>query len=367
MKQIDYDIHGLVGIRLLNPTESDAAAVDKQLGPMRAVLSREPDIVIRFERHLLLPDLRYLGLYTGFTDNGYYILKSSKAPAKVRIPFDEIGCDRCEIVCESGLRSVPLLIAILNVTLLKKECVPLHASAFVYEGHGILVTGWSKGGKTEAMLSFTHHGAEYIGDEWVILSGDGEQMYGLPEPVTVWDWHMEYLPECRTKVSANKSRIIKGVRFLERIHNATQRSFLKKSFAIKMLKEALPALKRQMNVNIPPQKLFGSRMNGLMAKCERVFFIMSHVSADITIEPDEASQIAERMISSIEYEQLPIKEHYLSYKFAFPNLINPFLEQARERQYQLLSSALAGKDAYFVRHPYPVSLPELYEKMKTVL
>lgn len=39
---IDYDIHGLVGIRLLNPSASDAAAVQRQLGPPSGVLGCRP-------------------------------------------------------------------------------------------------------------------------------------------------------------------------------------------------------------------------------------------------------------------------------------------------------------------------------------
>ncbi|NIV92211.1 hypothetical protein GWN42_05255 [candidate division KSB1 bacterium] len=362
-KTIDYDIHGLVGIRLINPTEGDAAAVDRQLGPTRKPLSRKPDILIRFEKQVDLPDFRYLGLHAGFNDSGYYILRSRKAEAKVRIPFEEIGSKCCEIVCESGLRAVPMLIAILNFTLLKKNCVPLHASAFAYNGTGVLVTGWSKGGKTEAMLSFTHNGAEYVGDEWVILTGDGQKMYGLPEPVTVWDWHMEYLPHIRKKVSRNKSRIFQGVWLLNKMQSIAQKSFLKDSFVGKSLKEALPAFQRQMHVNLPPEKLFGGQTCRLSVKLDKVFFIMSHKSPEITVENGDPADIIERMISSIEYEQLPIKEHYLAYKFAFPDRKNSFLEQGPKIQYELLRSALTGKEAYRVRHPYPVSFPELFKKM----
>jgi len=362
----DYDIHGLVGIRLIKPMASDAAAVDRQLGSMRATLRREPDIIIRFERKLPTPNLRLLGLNAvGFNDDGYFILRSSKAPAKVRIPFGEIG-GRCEIVCESGLRSVPLLIAILNLTLLKKQCVPLHASAFVYHDTGILVTGWSKGGKTEALLAFAHNGAEYIGDEWVILSGDGQNMYGLPEPITLWDWHLQYLPKARRKAPKNKLRLFKGIYLLDKINQIGQRSFLKNSFLAKTLNEGMTAFKRQLHVNIAPQKLFDYGNRPLQARLDKVIFIMSHESPEIVVQPGDAQEIAERMISSIEYEQTPIREHYLAYKFAFPGKSNPFIESAPELQYDLLTRALAGKEAYTVLHPYPVALPRLFEAMRPV-
>jgi hypothetical protein len=360
---IDYDIHGLVGIRLLNAEPGDAAAVDRQLGPMRTTLQREPDIIIRFEKWLATPRLRLLGLDSaGYDESGYYILRSSKAPAKVRIPFDDIG-GRCEIVCENGLRSVPLLIAIINLTLLRKDCVPLHASAFIHKETGILVTGWSKGGKTEAMLAFTHNGAEYVGDEWVILSGDGQTMYGLPEPITMWDWHLEYLPKARKMVPRNKARLFKVIHFLAGVNDFFRKSFFRKSFLAKTLDDSMTAFRRQLHVNLPPQKLFGLK-SLRKAKAEKVFFIGSHSSQDITIEPGDAQEIVDRMAASIEYEGTPLLEHYLAYKFAFPDRSNSFIESATELQYDILARALAGKESYVVMHPYPVALPDLYSVMK---
>lgn len=67
---------------------------------------------------------------------------------------------------------MPLLIALVNATALSKGVLPLHASAVTFEGTGPLVAGWSKGGKTEALLSFMRRGALYVGDEWVYLSAD---------------------------------------------------------------------------------------------------------------------------------------------------------------------------------------------------
>ena len=45
---LDFDLHGLVAIRLVGATPRDAAAVARQLGPVQAVVDREPDLVIRF-------------------------------------------------------------------------------------------------------------------------------------------------------------------------------------------------------------------------------------------------------------------------------------------------------------------------------
>jgi len=105
--QIDYDIHGLIGIRLLNSSQADAAAICRQLGPFQRPLSLEPDIVLRFVHPPSSDCLRYVEENeSGFTEGGFFVFQRERDKAKVRIAFDEIR-KRCEILCEIGMRSVP--------------------------------------------------------------------------------------------------------------------------------------------------------------------------------------------------------------------------------------------------------------------
>jgi hypothetical protein len=360
--KIDYDIHGRVGIRLLDPTPGDVEAVARQLGPLQRPLSREPDIIVRFVAHLPVYGLRHLTLHdNGFTDDGFFVLRSNKKTAKVKIAFDQIG-KQCEIVCESGLRAVPLLLAILNLTMLAKDCVSLHASGFVYNGTGIVVTGWAKGGKTETLLSFAAHGARYVGDEWILLSGDGQKMYGIPEVIRLWDWHLENLPEVRSQVSRESLLLFKAIHGLDRFQRSMN-GRLGKTLPARLLREAMPAIKRQLNVRVDPEIIFGDRFGPFVAKPEKIFLGLSHADPETLVEPVDPAVIATRMVASIRFEQLPFMEHYLAFKFAFPDRRNDFLEHVHELQYDILRRALAGKEAYVVRHPYPVSFRDLYARM----
>jgi len=201
---VDYDLHGVVGVRLLGATPREIAAVDEQLGPIRRPLQRPPDVVIRFVEHLQPSGtVRLLGLdEAGFTDDAFLVLRGKqKSRARVQIPMATLG-QSCEILCERGVLAVPLLIPILNLTALARGALPLHAAALQYGGKGILVTGWSKGGKTETLLAFMAQGARYIGDEWVYIDAQGDTMHGVPEPVRVWDWHLQQLPALRQALGA---------------------------------------------------------------------------------------------------------------------------------------------------------------------
>ncbi len=367
---IDYDLHGLAGIRLLDAAPGDAAVVTRQLGPIQAPLARDPDILIRFVDRLPASSrVRYLGVDdAGFTDDAFLILRSKhNARARVQIPFQRIG-KQCEIVCERGLPAVPLLIPILNLTVLSKGALPLHASAFTYNDVGVLATGWAKGGKTETLLAFMARGAEYVGDEWVYLSRDGRRMYGIPEPIRVWDWHLQDLPQYRALVGrADRARLRALNLLVQSMDRAVSSGVGRGSAPVKMMKRMTPLLKGQLNVQLPPEHLFGRRFGPLVGTPDKVFFVVSHETPDVTVQPMDAQEIARRMVFSLQHERLDFMAYYLKFRFAFPDAPNPLIEQVEELQREALVRVLAGKDAYVVYHPYPVPIPSLFDAIGPLL
>lgn len=368
---VDYDLHGLAGVRLLDARPSDVATITRQLGPIQAPLSREPDITIRFVEQLELSGpLRYLGVNeAAFTDDAFLVLRSKhKARARVRIPFQDIGRG-CEIVCERGLPAVPLLIAILNLTVLGKGALPMHASAFNYQGRGILATGWAKGGKTETLLSFMAQGATYVGDEWVYLSSDGQRMYGIPEPIRLWGWHLQEMPQYWDAVGRGDRARLRSLDLLVRSMDRTVDSgFGRGTPPVKLMQRMTPLLKRQQNVQLPPHKLFGQVGVGPMSsKPETLLFVASHETDDITVQPVDAQEVARRMVFSLQDERLDFMAYYLKYRFAFPEVGNDLIDNAEAIQRDILEKVLAGKQAFAVYHPYPVSIPALFEAINPVL
>ncbi|MFV1963876.1 MAG: hypothetical protein ACC628_00525 [Pirellulaceae bacterium] len=358
--EVDFDLHKLVGIRVENGSASDIAAVRRQLGPLETSLAREPDITVRFVDHLPLDkSLRYLGAYeAGVTEDAFWILRGKhKSKTRVKIPVEQISEKHCEVVCETGLEAVPLLIAIINLTALKNGAVPLHASAFNYNGTGVLSTGWSKGGKTETLLSFMANGAQYIADEWVYLHGDG-RMSGIPEPIRVWDWHLDTLPQYRSCASRGALARLRTIKWMQAsLHCIPGGKWLPGRVRSRLA----PFLKQQLFVDVPAERLFGREHMRLVGELHKVLFVISHASPAIRIEPMDPEEIAQRMVHSLQFEQFPFLGFYRMFRFAFPDLANDLIDRTEELQGELLRTALAGKDAYSVSHPYPVSLPSMFE------
>jgi hypothetical protein len=351
---IEYDLHRLAGVRLIDAGPADARAVDRQLGPIRKALDREPEIVVRFvDRLEVRGPVRLLGVgEAGFTDDAFLVLRSRhKARARVSIPLEHVG-RRCEIVCERGLPAVPLLIATLNLTVLTNGALPLHAGAFVHDGRGVVVTGWSKGGKTEAVLAFTTRGARFVGDEWIYVEPDGATVHGIPEPMRIWDAYLRQLPELRAHLAPRDRARLAGLRAGVALARGRRG------------RRVAALLERQRHVDAPPERLFAGAEVLLTAPFDRLFLMGSWEDPRTLARPVEPGEVAARMIASLEHEREPLRAAYEQFRFAFPNRRNPALDAAPERERALLQRVFAGKHSFAVEHPYPADLRALFEVMR---
>jgi hypothetical protein len=367
---VDFELHGIVGVRLLDPTPGDAVTVTHQLGlhPMR--LQRTPDITIRFvPRIVSRSPIRFLGNdEAGFTDEAFLVLRSRyRAGIHVQIPMDRIG-GPCEIVCESGLPAVPLLVAIVNLTALAKGVVPVHGSAFVHRGLGVLVVGWAKGGKTETLIAFMRHGARYVGDEWIYLAPD-RRMFGLPERIRLWEWQLAQVADYRARLGAGERMKLRGGTLgAEALRRLAAIDPAGRSLPGQMAARLLPIVGRQLSVQVAPERLFGrDAIVAGITQVDRLVLTMSHDDDRVVAVPADASDIADRMVFSHEYERSDLLATYLRFRFAFPDLRNEILETARERQRDLLRRAVEGVKAHTLLHPYPPRLDKLFPVLDPVL
>ena len=360
----DFDLHGLVGIRLVGASPSDRATVERQLGPMAGALTREPDIVIRFVEHLHRDHpVGLIGLEdTAVAGDDFLILRAKhKSRARVQIAFDRIG-DRCEIVCERGVAAVPLLVPIINLTLLANGGLALHASGFRYRGTGVLVTGWSKGGKTELLLACVEQGAEYIGDEWIHIGADGRAMYGMPEPIRVWDWQLEQLPRYRRTLGAGDAFRLAALRQVQRATaRAADTRAAERLGGSQYLHRAAHLLDRQRYAFLAPHQVFGAEPSALSAPIDRVVFVASSEDARTRLAPVEPSWIADRMVHSLTEERQGLLAAYRRFRFAFPHRANPLIEEAAPLEHARLGALLAERPCFALTHPYPPSIRELFE------
>ena len=362
---VDFDLHGLAGVRLVDARPADAGVVARQLGPLPQRLERDPDITIRFvDRLEPTARLHYLGAReAGWAEDGFYVLRSRRQPAVIRLPIGSVG-GPCEIVAQRGAPAIPYLVAVLNVTVLANGGLPLHAGAFELDGRGILVTGWSKGGKTELLMAATRAGARYIGDEWVYLTEDGT-MHGIPEPVRLWDWQLDQLPRIRSGLGRLDRLRLRALPLAGRVDRALPDA-MRRTAPGRLLHRAVPVADDQRRVDLAPERLFGD-LGSLTGRLDHVLFVVAAAGDTITVEPIDPDEVARRMVFSLLYERLDLAAVYLQARFAFPDLADPHLDDLEALQRGRLSAFLAGRPAHRIVHPYPVDLGAFLDAARSVL
>ena len=352
----DFDLNGIVGIRLLDANRTDLATVAKQLGPLRADLDREPDLTIRFVDQMTTGPLTYVGMGdTGFNDDGFFVLRGrGNVAAKALIPFGDIG-HQPHILCERAMPSVPHLLAIINLTALAKGVLPLHASAFTIGPVGVLVTGWAKSGKTESLLAGMADGGTYIGDEWVYLSPDRE-MFGLPEPIRLWAWHFDQLPDLlNERPRADRIRL-QAWKTATTMTRGGASSHLPGS---RLVRRGAPVIERQAYLQIPPEELFGTDRVALKGHLDSVVLMLSRSAPGIVAGPAGPTEVSGRMLASLADERAPFMAHYRQFRYAFPDQTSAAVDAAHDREGRLLTDLFDGRPAAKVAHPYPCDITAL--------
>jgi len=358
----DYDLllGGCISVRLVDATPTDLATVSRQLGSWpRQATDGDPDIVIRFADRLPLAPLTYVDpTHAGYTAEGGFVVltPAGRRMARTFLPFAQIG-HGMRLVCERDNPAVPHLVALVNLVALSKEVLPLHASAFVIDQTGVLVTGWSKGGKTESLLAAMAEGASYVGDEWVYLTDDGT-MFGLPEPMRVWSWQFDQFPQLRTARPATQRLRLRGWEAAAVVAEAATRTAFPHA-ASAVARKAAPMLRRQTCLRVAPGQLFGADKMLPRAHMDAVVLVASHDSPLITVTAAGSGEVTRRMAASLTEERAALSSEYHRFRYACPDQRSWVLEGAADTERRLLSALFDRRPAVSVTHPYPCDLRKL--------
>lgn len=361
----DYDVHGLLGVRLVDAAPADARLVERHLRGFRRPLVRQPDLVLRFVDRLPTEGLRCVDIdRSGYSDDGFFVRGGGMPGGWVRIPFEQLG-DPCELVVERGVGQIPYFKPMLRLAALRRGYVPLHASAFEWDGVGVLVTGWTHGGKTSALLAFAERGARFVGDDLVLLADDGQRMFGLSTPLSVSPAQLRQSPRLHAAVPRHQRLVLEGLDWLDHAEGRVAPAWPRGARALGLLRRGARPVRRRFAVRMLPEVAF---WNGVQStsRPRTLFLMMSQRRPGVSVEAVDPMHVAERMIHSLRFEDLGLLGEYLTFRFAFPQAerANELLEHAHEIARARLRRALEGTAAYVVRHPYPPPLPVLYDVMR---
>ena len=352
--QREFNIHGVLGVRLLDAEARDVATVRRHLGPLEEQLFRDPDLVVRFVKHLPRVATEHQALRSdGFKKDSLLEFNERAEAAQIAVSFDR---QPCELLCRSGLRRIAVLLPMLSLIALKKNYVAIHGSAFVYDGVGVVMAGPATSGKTTILLGFASLGAEFVGDDWVLLRRDGQRMHGLPAAIELSPKHAESSLLVRHALGSFRR---KGFDILGAVMALVDGS--RGTFVTPAARRILPAIQRRIIPRAHPQNLFAKCAKSFSAKPQKVFLLVKHGDPVVQVKEIHRKEMAELLAPLAEHEQKSVMELYQTYRRAFPKCRSTFFEDVFTRQRDTLLDAVAAQETYIIRHPDPMRFSDLYK------
>ena len=363
---IDYDFHGILGLRLVDPNLSFARWVGAELEPLgTSASSIDPDLSVARTSASVTSDAQFslgnAGDYQEcvYSDSELWLRSDGEF---LNIPFEELG-KRCEIRYTSEFRARRAwryVRPILQIGLLEKGALAVHASSMIYRDKGILFAGWAESGKTEALLGFLMDGASMISDKWTIVSERGNAMYSFPSRVTMRDWVPKYLPEILEILTPGQKRRLRIGGAMTALASRVLQS-VRGSDSVAMVSEVLrPALDTGRTVTIDQSQLAGltgrnvkSNSAATRAPFDKLFLLLPSNRQDIRVEPSTAAEVSPRLAECASYERRHLFGLYSKFKYAIPNAPPTALDDVKEREESMLQRVLATKEVYQVLAPFP--------------
>jgi hypothetical protein len=369
---LDYDIGGLLGLRLVDPTPSLARLVARQLDPLQPnPLKSEPDVSISQLSHASPAGKRFRLGDAGdsqeceFNDSEFVLLKRG---VSVSVPFDSIGAN-CNIGWSGGgIRRllIDYVRPALQLSLLPKGCLALHSAAVLHQGKGFLLAGWAESGKSEAMLGFLQAGASFVSDKWTIVDADGPTISHFPTPITVRNWMIDLVPGLRDRLTNTELVRAKAAGLAASVLKASEA--LERAPLVSGVKGLADLAGR---VSVTPTQLLGKNGeargqwgSASSAPLEGLFLLMTTSEPKISVRPAEAGEVAGRLAECGRYERRAFFGLYERFKYAFPSRPNPLVERAPETESKLLAKALSSRPVHVVETPFPFDPSALYEAIQ---
>jgi hypothetical protein len=313
-------------------------------------------MAVRFVDALPTHELRLLdGGAFGYSGDELYAL-SRRGGSAVALVTQDARWGGGTIVCRRGVRRVPFLSSAVDLAVLAAGWVPLHGSAWTTpEGVSALASGFAHTGKTGALLAACARGALPIGDDRILLSGDGSLMVGLGRPVQVKDWHLAQLPLPQVPSSGARRALARATQAI-----ASPRSGRRGSSWARFLDGAIARARNLSSVEIELQQLGGGTEPRPCARPQLLLLMETHDDPRVLAEPADPDSVPARLAAHVGVELGPGLRSQLAYDYVHSGAGWREVYRAPKVALSTLERATRDLPAWIIRHPYPCSLDRLH-------
>ena len=249
-----------------------------------------------------------------------------------------------------------LLRTVMQLELLDRSAVALHAAAVERHGDGLVVAGWSETGKTETALAFMEEGARFLSDKWVVL-GDDSVLRTFPITVGVRRWVLDYLPRLRASLTRAARAQFAAAGVADRLTGPLRRARAGGRIAGLASSGAERAVRLADRAALTPSDLIAAygQQDAWQpsAGLGRLVFLTTVPGREVEVREVDPDRIAARLSQSAAFERRRLFELYQRARFALPEHRGLDMAAAIERERRFLVDALDGIELLEARAPFP--------------
>jgi len=358
----DFLLPGQLVLRLIDADDRHRSAIRGLLGidPIPAGPS-DADLTVRFVPAIRpARTLRLLGQDAATDGERFFVVRSVGGErCLIDMPLAELG-HRMVITCDAAIASVPQLVPLLNATALVRGILPLHASAAVLGGRGIAAAGWSKGGKTEALLAMHAAGGTPIADEWCYVDPASRVGQGLMAPIRLSDDHLRQLGELRNLMTVARRTRMTSAGAVGRAYAAIDGRAWKRAAAARWIHRFVPLVEGQRSADLDPRAVFGRAYEA--HRLDRIALVVATEHGRTAVRNIPASDATESMVAAHMHHRLGLDATVRTFRFAFP-AAKTKLDRLEEVERSLLLDVFGTRPVSVVEHPHPVPIAELRDAL----
>ncbi|HVF79945.1 MAG TPA: hypothetical protein VNA28_16755 [Solirubrobacteraceae bacterium] len=245
----------------------------------------------------------------------------------------------------------------LQIALLQREAVAVHAASVELDGRAIVVAGWSESGKTETALALMERDASFLSDKWTVWGADGT-LSMFPITVGIRRWVLPFLPQLRASLTRRARAQFAAAGVADRVSGplrGRRRGGRLAGLASEAMDRAVALADRAALTPTELREAYGQTSDaGRRMPVRCIVMLANGPSDEISVDDADPRHAATRLARSAAYERrawfglqerarysLPTRAHGLS------------MEQVIERERSLLEARLAGTRVLTVRAPFP--------------
>jgi hypothetical protein len=371
-----FRVHGRATIAVADTNPAALAVLRSQLDPYPPCTGSGDDALVTLERATPgdLPPFEDIQNRAG--DD----VVTAAADGRCYLLFGDAWCTLPQVLEEPRFvyrEGVPLarlfrllVRPALQVAMLARDSVAVHATAVDLGGSALLVGGWSESGKTETALPFLENGARFLSDKWTIVSSDG--VAGVfPVSVGVRRWVLTYAPRLRHSLPVSARIQLLGAGVASGLVRPFERRQPTGRVAGVVFEAARHAVDLAERASLRPSQLrsaYGQATNGGWTARIGALALLTTVprGQGVTVTEGDADWAARKLARAAAFERRPFFDLYDRARYAFPELVNPRAESelADER---FLAHVLSRIRILDVRAPFPTDPRTVAESIRRAL